>query len=543
MSLTPAQQEAISARGNVLLVAGAGTGKTHTLVERCLHCLLEERPPTSLEEILMVTFTEAAAAEMRHRIRVRVEEEWRKDPDNPRWQEQMALFETAHIGTLHSFCLELVRQHFYQLELDPQLAVLPEEEARLLAEETLEAILRKHYAGDTRSAGAVQELIQTQGGGRDQLIRSLVLRLHRYTQTLPDPAGWLRDQRRMFASSAATTWEGWLLDALGEWRVRWLPILEQTEAQNEVAHACASALSALPVQPSRSQAATALEAVALARKECPRGKKTAWLTPLAELFGESDFLRSLAAASPEADPLAEDWEWVRSQMTTLLDLAGEFTKAFTEAKRELGMVDFQDLEQYALQLLWNQATHRPTKIAHHWRQQLRFIFVDEYQDINAAQDKIIEALSRDGTEANRFLVGDVKQSIYRFRLANPHIFQGYAETWHDDRGRTIPLVENFRSREGILDFINSLFTRIMRPELGGVSYDERAQLRFGAPDARGALRATAGSDAAGGTPPPRQRRRARPGLGRGNGTGDDTGDRDGRGRQGSAPGGVKAEGT
>ena len=149
MSFTPAQQEAIAARGNVLVVAGAGTGKTSTLVERCLSCLFDDQPPASLDEILMVTFTEAAAADMRQRIRVRLEEQLAAKTDDVRWSEQLALFESAHIGTLHGFCLQLVRLHFYELELDPQLAVMPEEEARLLAEETLDKIFEAHYAGET----------------------------------------------------------------------------------------------------------------------------------------------------------------------------------------------------------------------------------------------------------------------------------------------------------------------------------------------------------------------------------------------------------
>ena len=167
MNLTSAQRQAIEARGNVLMVAGAGTGKTRTLVERCLDCLVTERPRLSLEEILMVTFTEAAAAEMRQRIRDRLEEEAARQPDDPHWPEQLALFETAHIGTLHSFCLQLVRQHFYELEIDPQLGVLTQEEARLLAEETLETLLQKHYAGSGRDAETVQRLIQVQGRGSD----------------------------------------------------------------------------------------------------------------------------------------------------------------------------------------------------------------------------------------------------------------------------------------------------------------------------------------------------------------------------------------
>jgi ATP-dependent helicase/nuclease subunit A len=174
-------------------------------------------------------------------------------------------------------------------------------------------------------------------------------------------------------------------------------------------------------------------------------------------------------------------------------LAREFNEAFTEAKRELGAVDFHDLEQYTLRLLWDTKANQPTRIARQWRQKLRFLFVDEYQDINAAQDKIIEALSREGAQANRFLVGDVKQSIYRFRLAEPKIFQGYAETWRNGKGQAIPLVENFRSREGILNFINSLFGLVMQPEIGGVRYDEQAQLRFGAREERRGLSAAADS--------------------------------------------------
>src|SRR5947207_13590402 len=167
MSFTPAQQEAIAARGNVLVVAGAGTGKTSTLVERCLDCLLHEKPPASLDEILMVTFTDAAAAEMRQRIRLRLEDQLKQRPDESRWHEQLAIFETAHIGTLHSFCLQLVRQHFYELELDPQLSVLPAEEARLLADETLESLLQEHYSGQGPDSRAVQQLIQSQARGSD----------------------------------------------------------------------------------------------------------------------------------------------------------------------------------------------------------------------------------------------------------------------------------------------------------------------------------------------------------------------------------------
>jgi ATP-dependent helicase/nuclease subunit A len=173
----------------------------------------------------------------------------------------------------------------------------------------------------------------------------------------------------------------------------------------------------------------------------------------------------------------------------LLRLAQEFAATFAGRKRADGVLDFHDLEQFALQLLWDFPDDQPTAVAESWRKKLRFIFVDEYQDINAAQDKIIAALSHDGANANRFLVGDVKQSIYRFRLADPKIFRDYARDWRSAHGQVIPLAENFRSREGLLNFVNSVFEPLMREELGGVNYDAEAALKFGSPQSRVVLSA------------------------------------------------------
>src|SRR5450432_1242252 len=176
-NLTPSQRRAVEARGNVLVMAGAGTGKTHTLVERCLDCLVREG--ASLDEILVVTFTEAAAAEMRQRLRVALEKTLNTQPEalNSFIAEQLALFDAAHIGTLHSFCLKLVREHFYELGLDPQLAVLDAGEAQLRAGETLAEEFQAAYEGADEFSKSVQSLIQIYGGGRDEKIRALVLRL------------------------------------------------------------------------------------------------------------------------------------------------------------------------------------------------------------------------------------------------------------------------------------------------------------------------------------------------------------------------------
>ncbi|HEX5399162.1 MAG TPA: UvrD-helicase domain-containing protein, partial [Verrucomicrobiae bacterium] len=526
-SATESQQRAVAARGNVLVMAGAGTGKTHTLVERCLDCIGNER--AALDEILVVTFTEAAAAEMKRRLRRVLEERSRDNPGDPHYDEQLALFDVAHIGTLHSFCFKLVREHFYELGLDPQPAVLDEGEARMLAAETLEEEFQERYEGRDKFAVSVQRLIQTYGGARDDKIRSLVLRLHQYAQTRPDAEGWLAGQLAAFSADEPVAWRTWLLEAVQAWREEWLPVLENLESGNEKAAELAGILQKPPKSFSRSAAADVLEQITAADNNWPKKRKGILREPLADLFDEAKFLASVARTNTDNDPLMEDWNWTHNHMTALLRLTQNFAARFAARKRDDGVLDFHDLEQFALKLLWDFASDKPTAIADSWRAKLRFVFVDEYQDINAAQDKIIQALSRDesyspsprpsgervgvrGSEfekdllpphpapllqggerdetlnpCNRFLVGDVKQSIYRFRLADPKIFRDYAKGWRGQSGMTVPLAENFRSRESLLHFVNSFFSLLMREGIGGVNYDAEAELKFGSPDTRADL--------------------------------------------------------
>jgi ATP-dependent helicase/nuclease subunit A len=480
-SLTKSQQKAVEARGNVLVMAGAGTGKTRTLVARCLDCLERER--AALDELLVVTFTEAAAAEMRQRLRTALEEKSASAPDDDRWPRQLALFDLAHIGTLHSFCLKLVREHFHELGLDPQLTVLDEGAACQLTTEMLDGQFQAHYAGEDEFSIAVQNLIQIHGGGRDEKIRTLILDLHHYSQTRPDAAGWLAEQIKKFSATEPTEWQRWLLAAIAGWRDEWLPVLESLKGGNVKAAELADIFQRLEKHFTREIAAEILEQILATdgKENFPKGKLGVLRKPLEDFFDEAAFLATLAPVKDGSDPLAEDWSWVRGQMKTLLQLAQEFAAKFAERKRADGVLDFHDLEQFALKLLWDFSAGRPTSVAESWREKLRFVFVDEYQDINAAQDKIIAALSRDGTEANRFLVGDVKQSIYRFRLADPKIFRDHAKNWRAENGRVIPLAENFRSREPLLRLTNSVFGLLMREEIGGVEYDEDASLKFGSP--------------------------------------------------------------
>jgi ATP-dependent helicase/nuclease subunit A len=259
---------------------------------------------------------------------------------------------------------------------------------------------------------------------------------------------------------------------------------------------CIQSLSGLSEKPAWSQIATTLHEMKAAvddPKKWERGERTKARNGLKRFLSELDFLAAtLVAQEGKPDPLEQDWQWARPHQLATLRLAREFGAAFSNAKRELGGVDFSDLEQYALRLL------RDADIAREWQERLRFVFVDEFQDINRAQDAIITALSGEQTQPNRFLVGDVKQSIYRFRLANPKIFSGYEARWRekDGGGARIVLAENFRSREGIIDFVNGLFAALMRSVFGGVSYEADVHLRFGRTPERSQLATPAGEPAA-----------------------------------------------
>ena len=324
-----------------------------------------------------------------------------------------------------------MREHFYELGLDPQLAVLDTGEARLLAEETLDEQFQSHYAGQTDLSVAAQNLIQIYGNGDERPIRAMLLRLHHYAQTRPDADRWLAEQITRFASPEPVEWREWLTRCHPDWREEWLPVLENLGAPGTAparssdsrragagappANEKAAELARLSLEsssdtrtdlpdpiPKRRKLAQipanrrcVLEEILAADENYPKGKKGALRKPLEHFFADAAFLHSLMPREGRREPLAEDWDWIRGHMTALLQLAREFGEKFAERKRADGVLDFHDLEQFALKLLWDSAGGKPTAIAERWRQKIRFVFVDEYQDINAAQDKIIQALSRD----------------------------------------------------------------------------------------------------------------------------------------------------
>jgi ATP-dependent helicase/nuclease subunit A len=492
-----AQEEAILAQGRVLVAAGAGTGKTHTLIERCLEAITRQENPSSIERMLVVTFTDAAAAELRKRLRDGLEKRVLERPDDSRLAGQLACLDAAFISTLDSFCLRLVRENFFLLGLDPKSAVLPEGQAVILFNDTLDDVIAGQYAGSAPLATAVREFIANEYGGDDEPLRALVRRLHRYGQSLPDPARWLEAQRALCARECPHQWVAWLERDFPKWAGSWLGILEEQE--HPVAQTASVLLQRAIEQPVRAVIAASLQEICNLAAATPTRGKQAAPKPVKALFEEVQFLFS-AIGAPDAsganDSLARDWQWARASMRTVLELTQLFGECFAAAKRQQAALDFADIEQFALRILCESDSDRPSAAALEWRQRLDLVFVDEYQDINAAQDAIIRMLSREGAQGNLFLVGDVKQSIYRFRRAAPHIFQNYYRQWQagSPHERVIPLTDNFRSHESILECVNAVFGDLMRAGMGGVNFDRDAALHFGNRAGRSHFAAAATSD-------------------------------------------------
>jgi ATP-dependent helicase/nuclease subunit A len=456
---------------NLLVVAGAGTGKTHNLVQTVVERLKDETAPLGVDELLIVTFTKAAAAELRQRIAEALQKELAAHPDSTHLARQIAMLDRAQISTLHSFCLELVSRDFSELGLSPRLATLEAAQASALAKETLDELFESYYEPAAARARAIHKMLLEWFKGNDLHAREIVQALHKFTQSRPNPAGWFAEQRALFDNPEPTRWRHLYDEAVTDW-------LRANRGQVEAQPAEGNPARALILARMESRDLPGLAEIVKNSAAYPRGTAGKYRDPLRTFFAEAASLAGWARTDG-SDPIVEDWNFTRETALLLLDIAQEFQETFANVKRERGAVDFHDLEQFSLQLLWDEARNEPTARASFWRQKFRWIFVDEYQDINPVQDRIIQALSRPDAVGNRYLVGDAKQSIYGFRQADSRIFTAYQAAWSGGAaGRVHFLSRNWRSHERILDFVNGLFSAIMTPDSGGVAYDENACLKF-----------------------------------------------------------------
>ncbi len=510
---TDEQKRAIKTRECSLLVsAAAGAGKTAVLVERITRRVLDSFSPVDIDRLLVVTYTNAAAREMKERVGAALWERGRNNPGDYRLQKQLLLLERAHISTLHSFCVEMLRKYYYRLKLpekaalDPAFRVAEETEALLLKLEVLEDVFEKRYTDDD---AVFLELVEAYGGERDdKALQDLVMRLYDFSRSHPSPEDWLTNVVASFHAGS----EDDVIEGLFEQAVEGLLApLETALSYLKEAVACAAA----PGGPHQYLSNLSEEAGMLERVlDCCgyEGKTIRWREAFGALAavefqrlpavkdeGIDETLRdeaknqrdgakkmvkeaqdTLLARSPEE--YVEDLHRIAPLMETLCGLVVEFAHYYLLAKLEKNIIDFSDIEHLTLALLCDE-DKKPSALALKIRESFAEVLIDEYQDINNVQESILRLISgSDGGYVNTFMVGDVKQSIYGFRLAEPGLFMEKYRNY-SDRGdaaeQKIVLSKNFRSKKGIIDGVNFIFRKLMQESRFGVKYDKDAELVYG----------------------------------------------------------------
>ncbi|MDO4749319.1 MAG: UvrD-helicase domain-containing protein, partial [Eubacteriales bacterium] len=500
--LTPDQESAVTARDSAVLVsAAAGSGKTRVLVERLMRRVAEGE---DIDRFLIITYTRAAAGELRGRIQTELGRLSAAHPEDRRLRRQAGLCCRAPIGTIHSFCTSLLRENAQALSLVPNFRVADDNRALAIRASVLERLMDRLYTElDVRPG--LRSLIDTVGAGRDDSrLTALVLELHTVLRSHPWPARWAAEQLRAMdvrsiTDAGETPWGREILDNAAENALYWAERMEN--ALHEMSSPEHERLFTA-YGPSFSDSAAGLRALA---RESARGWDAACAClpipfPNLKAFRGEDALKDEVTAlrntvkKAAADLLKQlegpserhlrELDEMRPAMSALLSLAVELDTAFSAEKRRQGLLDFSDLEHLSLRLLEDPETGARTPLAEAVSRRYCEIMVDEYQDVSEIQDRLFRAVSREDPE-NLFFVGDVKQSIYRFRLAEPGIFLKKLHSWADadaPKGtpRRILLRENFRSRGSVLAAANHVFSALMSPRLGELRYDEEASLRQGA---------------------------------------------------------------
>ena len=505
--LTQQQLAAVNDRGRGLLVsAAAGSGKTKVLVERLFSYV--ECEGADLDDFLIITYTRAAAAELRGKIAAALGERLQSDPSNAHLQRQLLRVYRADIKTVDAFCASLLRENCHLLGEDehhrtlrPDFRVLDEQEAEALRRRVLARTLDEFYEGLTPGDGGTL-LADTLGAGRDdRALAELVMELYGKVQAQAYPSAWLRRQEARWETIPeridGTEYAGLILNGVRRKALHWAQLLER--GAEEMAGddklsksyapdfcAVAGSLRALAQAAEQGWDETrahlfAFPRITAARKPCDEALKARMKLLWDRCKTSVNALGALFTAS--AAEAAEDLRVMSGAMIALLRLTETFSAAYQSEKRRRNAADFSDQEHEAIRLLTDE-DGRPTELAKTVAQRYREIMVDEYQDTNEVQNRIFEAISRDGS--NLFTVGDVKQSIYRFRLADPTIFLRHyneyphaAEAAEGERAKLI-LSRNFRSRREVLDAANFVFSNILSEEMGELNYGADEALYVGA---------------------------------------------------------------
>lgn len=539
---TATQQRAIRTCGKSLIVsAAAGSGKTAVLAERCAYlvCDAPQASRCNIDELLVLTFTDAAATEMRTRIVQAIRARLEQHPGNARLREQAALADAAHISTIHAFCLWLIRRGFCDLKIDPSATLLDADEAAMLRGEVLAQVFRARYTRLNQpahplgqavahapqgadAAAAFSRLVDDYGLGDDRDIQALILKLHAFICSLPDPDDWLRKardsltihpERIILHMADALQRELGLQAEHGDAAVALIecgdpighaygvPVRAYVERLRQWSNGLPADLLAVRVggidkvlaqfevirqqirdyafeKASGPRLGKGTDARTLTARDAARDihndvKKRLFSERLVKRYAHFSVAEMIDARGRTAP-----------YVTTLVELENEFRSAYVERKRQLDVLDFNDLERYAFDLLRTPDTGEPSLLARTMHRRFAHVLVDEFQDINPLQQAIIRLVSRESDIAlrdNLFVVGDVKQSIYRFRLAEPALFLHRLHSSREtgDAGEAVALQQNFRSRPEIIDFTNVIFRQLMPEGAGDIVYDAESELRAG----------------------------------------------------------------
>lgn len=531
MKFTEDQQRVIDLRNcNILVSAAAGSGKTAVLVERIVELVsgsgCDSARAVDIDRLLIVTFTNAAAAQMRERITKALSDRVEAEPDNEHIKKQLMLIHNAKIMTIHSFCLYLIKNHFNDIGLDPDFRTADEGEIRLLKQEVLSELLEEQFAlGRQEFTDCVEYFAYD---GREKWLEELIERLYTFSGSYPFPEKWLRQHRmdyhvETFEELVKTEWFAGMMQEISallqeckEQEKAALKVCEEPDGpyfyavaleqdqellaglEQELASVVQTASepeqSVASAEMDSSVAKDAFEALAARvqgisyARMAPKKDDSVSAEKRELVKAMRERVKSLLGTLSEKYFASGPKQWLAecrqadAALCELVDLALLFGERLTEKKREKNLLDFEDMEHLALQILLKEEENGqmvPSDTALEYREQFVEILIDEYQDSNLVQEFLLQSISgEDDGRFNRFMVGDVKQSIYKFRLARPELFLEKFATYQKEDGNCVrvDLKQNFRSRHEVTDCVNDLFLQLMHRELGGVEYDADAAL-------------------------------------------------------------------
>lgn len=470
-----------------------GSGKTAVLVERIINKVINEN--VDIDKILVVTFTNAAASEMRERVLDAIYKKLEENPDSADLQRQITLLNKASICTIHSFCLDVIRNNFYEIDASANFRIGDTAEIEMLKSDVLDEIFEQKYMDDDK--GFIKLLDTYTDYRGDEKLQEIILNIYKYIQSNPFPEKWLNEKTEEFnidtdKDFSTTTWGKIILSHISDEIFSMITQLEkikqdtlkfvELEKFSRVLQEDINNLSSINLE-TWDKAYDSINKIAWSK--WPVDKKVT-LELKAEAKDVRDKVKKqfdgvkIKSNSKEASQDIADMYGVLNELKKLIL---EFSTVFAAKKKERNIIDFNDIEHFALKILLNE-NEEPTAVAEKYREIFEEILIDEYQDSNLVQEKILTSISKGN---NIFMVGDVKQSIYKFRQARPELFLEKYSTYAlkdkqkvDSAGLKIQLFKNFRSRKSVLDITNLVFKNIMSEKLGNVEYNEKEYLNYGA---------------------------------------------------------------